>query len=145
MPLDIIQMYANVTATADAVASIDIPEDGQITGVDWDIHSTGASGSFVDDDSMEVQLSFLATNQFATNDARGTVSTISMGMGTLTTSGNVGGMHGQKHVAFDPGIEVSGGERLHLHSKEGGTADCQVRCMIHLLVRTTKRRARRRR
>ena len=143
MALTLLQMYAAVSATADGVASIDIPEDGEIVGIDWDLV---ARSGWNTDEAMEVQLSFLATAQFTTNDARGAISSISIGIGALATNGVPGGLHASKYVGMPEGLDVAGGERLHLHSLETGSVNAEVRCLIHLKTRRpTARRTRRRR
>ncbi len=138
MALTILQMFAQATATADGIASIDVPEDGEIVGIDWDMV---ASAGFGDLDNMQIQLSFLASSQFTTNDARGAISSCGIGVGAITTSGVGGGLQAQKFVWLTDGLDVAGGERLHLHSLRVGVATTEVRCLVHL--KTRKARARR--
>ena len=144
MALTIIQLYATLTATADAAAAIDIPEEGSIIGVDWDLVMQQAAGAFLSDDSMQVQLSFLSTGAFTNNDARGVVSSCSLAANTLATSGLITPVI-QKYVGFLEGLQVSGGERMYLHALSSGAANTAAKCLIHLKVRQTVRRSRRRR
>lgn len=144
MALTIIQMYANTIVSADAIASVDIPEDGAIVAVDWSLIKA-STATWVDDDSMLVQLSFISTSQFTTNDARGSISVCGMSIGTLTTSGNAP-VVAQKFCAFPEDLDVSGGERIYLHALEAGAASADIHCHIHLKTRrgSTRRSARRR-
>lgn len=145
MSLTLIQVHVLATASGDNVASVDIPEDGFIVGIDWDMHSTGDATGYADSDHIAAQLSFIATNQFLTNDARGVISNCSIATGTLTTSG-IGSPFQSKMVAFPEPLDVAGGERVHLHIQEGGVATATVNVMIHLKVRgASPRRSRRRR
>ncbi len=142
MAIQLITMYALMAATANAVAQVDIPEDGAIVGVDW---TMAMSSGLLDADSMAAQLSFISTAQFATNDARGAISHIAIGVGTLTTSG-VAGVTANKFVSFIEPLTVASGERLYLHSKESGTAQVDCWAIIHLKTRIgTVRRSQRRR
>lgn len=139
----LVQLFGN--ASGDAAGAFDVPEDANIVGVDWDM-----SGSNLDTvgDAASAQLSFLATSQFSVNDARGMISTISMtanateGTGTDPAVTTI-----QKYIDMsDPGLSVSGGERVYLHISLSSGVAAGVRCVIHLSVRgSAVRRSRRRR
>lgn len=126
----IIGMYALYAGgTQDAAAQVDIPQDGQITGIDWDLESDMDA----DSEFSRAELSFIATNQLSQSDVRGRISSIAARM-SLTTSG-IALVSAQKFVGpLD--LPVAGGERIyiHLHSSTGviGT----VRCNVHLNTST---------
>jgi hypothetical protein len=139
MPTEIIGMYGAVTGgTQDGLANIDIPQDGVITGVDWD----GRGDLDADTEFWAAELSFIATNQLTQNDVRGRISSVSSGI-SLTTSGAPAPVL-QKFVGpLD--LPVSGGERLYLHASSTSGVGGEVRCNIHLDVgRSGTRRSARR-
>ena len=143
MATTILQLYASISGTGDGVASLDVPEDGEIMGIDWDM--VGTAG-FQSADAIQAQLSFLASSQFVTNDARGAISSCGLAVGLVSTNGTGGGIHAQKFVSMEEGLNVSGGERLHLHALLVGVATTETRCLVHLKTkRTAARRSRRRR
>lgn len=136
---DIIGMQATVTGGAqDAMAMIDIPQDGFIIGIDWD-------GSFFlnAQEEVEIEVSFIATNQLTTNDTRGRLSSISA-RGALVTAVGLPIVSIQKWLgSFD--LSVSGGERLYLHALSTAGVNGEVRCGLYADLGTTTRRSARRR
>lgn len=108
----VIQMYSAVVP-ADGMASIDVPHDGKLVGVDWAIRALMAGA----DTTWVAQLSFGSTGQFAVNDTRSVISVCSMYI-DLTTSG-AGEAFVNKFVIL-PNIAVGMGERIYLHG--AGTA-----------------------
>jgi len=140
MPTEVIGMYGAVTGgNQDAIASVDIPQDGVITGIDWDVRGDLDA----DGEEMECELSFIATNQITSNDVRGRISSASMEM-SITTSG-IGVFSIQKFVGpID--LPVAGGERLYIHVVSTAGVTGAVRVNIHLEVgsRTSTRRSARR-
>lgn len=137
-------MYAAGVVTSDNVASIDIPEDGNIVGIDWTMVPGVGTGTFNGTDDIRVQLSFLSTSQFAQNDARAVISSVGMGVGALTGSG-LGSVYVNKTIAFHEALDVAAGERLYLHAAENGAAGYEVSCHIHLQIRAKAQRRRTRR
>ena len=140
MPTTILGLYAAVTGgTQNALASIDIPEDGMLTGIDWD------AGVNVDADNeiFAGELSFIATQQLDQNDVRGRISSISLHVGIGAAGVAVGGL--QKFVG-PMEINVAGGERLYLHSNSTAGVIADLRVAIHLdsRRRSVRRSARRR-
>lgn len=103
-----IQMYASAVP-ADALASIDVPANGFLEGVDWLI-ALGNSGA---DIFIRAQLAFSSTNQLGVNDARAVISNIGAG-GDLTTSGVIQTVL-NKFVKL-PNLKVAAGERIYLHA-----------------------------
>lgn len=135
------QLYAQVTAgaTTDDVAAFDVPEKGKIWAVEWNFHHTAGMAT---EDHIVGQLSFLSTNQFSSNDARGVISNGGIGVCTVTTSGLAGYPLGNLH-SFPVGLEVTAGERIHLHTLVSAGVTGFIRCVVHLDVGRTSRRSRR--
>jgi len=142
MPVEVIGMRGIGTGGAEnAIASLDIPQDGVITGIDWD----GRADVDADGEVIEAELSFIATAQFGTNDVRGRLSSVGAQI-SLTTSG-VAHTSLQKFVGPTE-IPVAGGERLHLHLNATAGLSSTIRVNIHLDVgrsRDVRRRSARRR
>ena len=138
---DVIGMKGDVTGGVEnSIAMIDIPQDGFIIVVDWDSNFTlDAANEFI-----EIELSFITTNQLATNDVRGRISSISAQAEVLSAVG----LHSfslQKVVSgFD--IRVAAGERLFLHSNATAGVQGSARCNLYVDFNTalTRRSARRR-
>jgi len=137
--LEIIGIYGNITGgTQDALAQIDVPQDGVIRGFDWDVHGNmDADGEFLD-----VELSFIATNQLSTNDIRGRMSSVSAQV-AMTTSG-VFPVWMQKWIGPIE-LMVSGGERLYMHvvSTAGVTGMARLNLHFDGGATVTRRSARR--
>jgi len=123
--MSIYKLSGDFSATADSAFSLDVQFDGVITAIDWD-----ANGDFdADLEAAEFEVSFLSSNTFAKNDARGSVSSISI-RPNFTTSGMANSAV-QKTVS-GVRIAVSAGERIHLHGKLTGTNDCTATCYLHV-------------
>jgi len=141
MPTEIIGMFADVSGgTQDAAATIDVPFDGFITGVDWDVEADMDA----DGERISCELSFIATQQIGTNDVRGRISSIS-GRMSLTTSGVA--VTGLQKFVGPMQLIVAGGERIHLHVISSASLVGVMRCNIHLDTTTatrSRRRSRRR-
>lgn len=137
---DIIGMFGLITGgTEDAIAMIDVPQDGFLIGVDWDFRVALDAAEAVD-----LELSFIATNQFNTNDVRGRISSISAEAIVLTAVG-INAISLQKWLgSFD--ISVAGGERLFMHASSTAGVTGRGRCnlFIDFTGGTTRRSARRR-
>lgn len=128
-------------ATSNAVAAIDIPQDGDIVGFDGVLEAP----SMADDTRIRCSLSFLSTNQFDSNDARGTIAEWRSMVAVVTSGG--GNVTSQKWINLQPdGISVSGGERLYVHTdSSAANATPRFNIVIYLRVKSTTRRSRRRR
>lgn len=133
MSQTIIQMYgAGSGGTESAVANIDIPEDGTIEGIDWAAHAVlNADAEF-----FIGELSFIATHQTVTNDARGVLSTVRSQMGFITSG--MGNTSINKYVFMD--VEVAGGERLYLHISAAAGVVSALAALIHFAGRRPVRR-----
>ena len=123
MALTLLQMYgAGSGGTENALASIDVPEDGQIVGVQWALEADMDA----DLEFIRCEVSFIATNTINTNDARGMISAI-RGMLNLTTTG--GSFAAINVYVPIPDLDVSGGERLYLHMASSASMTSAVNAM----------------
>ena len=140
MALEIIGMHGSIAgATQDALAQIDVPQDGVLRGVDWDM----SLNLDADDENSGAELSFIATNQLASNDTRGRISSISSWAAVLSAVG-VNTVSVQKWIGpFE--LMVAGGERLFLHvsSTSGVTGIIRVNLHFDGGATVTRRSARR--
>jgi len=111
MALEIIGMYGNIAGgTENALAQIDVPQDGVLRAIDWDV----AGNLDADNESLAVELSFIATNLLTTNDVRGRISSVSALIAVLDATGPQAIVI-QKFVGpFE--LMLAGGERLYMHS-----------------------------
>ncbi len=140
MALEIIGMYGAIAGgTEDAIAQIDVPQDGVMRGIDWDI----LANVDADSESLVCEFSFIGTNQVSTNDVRGRISSIGGQLAVLSaTSGHFVSM--QKWIGpFE--LMLSGGERLYLHSVAVAGVQGACRLNIHFDggATVTRRSARR--
>lgn len=141
MPTQVLGMYGDITGGGqDAIASLDIPTDGYITGVDWDVEWDCDA----DTEFLRAELSFVSTTQIQQNDVRGRISSVSSRISFTTSGLGVGQI--QKFVGpLD--TPVNAGERLYLHVTTTAGVVGNLRCNLHLdvsLSRIQRRFARRR-
>jgi len=116
--IKIYKLYATVTATADAAASYDVQEDGEICSIllDQNINSADALN-----DGIDTEVSFSSVSGFTSNDTRASLIGKRSHQHFLTSGG--GPVGGSSFITFAPfGIPVSAGERLYLHILLTGTA-----------------------
>lgn len=140
MSVEVIGMYAAGTGgTENAAATIDVPQDGFLLGCDWDVHCDFD----LDNETLVVELSFIATNQANSNDVRGRLSSVG-GTGVVLTSVGINSVSIEKYVDFKE-IRVAGGERLYLHIVAGSGVLTFARCNLHFEMGTVLRRSARRR
>ena len=133
-----INMQAGFTASQDAAATIDIPEDGNIKG----IHMACAAQLNADNEAATFEVSFIATNQISSNDSRATLAVVRLRVGLLTSG--AAAAHSNVFIPMD--VEVSGGERLYVHATLAGTTSAGMNAIIYLeTARPVTRRSRRRR
>ena len=139
MASEIIGMYAATTGgTQNAMAAVDIPQDGVILGLDWD-----ASFYLNAQELAQIELSFIATNQLTTNDVRGRLSSISAHNAEVTAVGEV--MSSVQKWLGGIEIIVAGGERLYLHAVTTAGVNGVVRMNLYVDLGATMRRSARRR
>jgi len=133
-----LNMYANFTGSADAAATLDIPEDGTIKG----IYITGSALLDASNEAATFEVSFIATNQIVSNDSRATLAILRLRSGLLTSGAVLGAS--AAHIPMD--VEVAGGERMYVHAVLAGTANADCNAIIFLETRRPiTRRSRRRR
>jgi len=139
MPTEVIGMQAAITGgTQDALSSVDIPQDGTITGIDWSL----TCDLDADGEEIQAEISFIATNQISTNDVRGRLSAIGIRIAFLTSGGSAGTVN--KFVG-PMEIIVSGGERIYIHAVSTAGVTGNIMCNVHLDVgRPPRRRSARR-
>lgn len=113
MPMTIYKLYAAV-ATDDA-ASLDIQMDGTIKSMLMTARWQGVDA--INEGGM-AEMSFLSTNTFSANDARGSLMLIQSISGLLT-SGMLQTAVNQSLSSLE--IPVAAGERIHLHIVNNGT------------------------
>jgi hypothetical protein len=133
----IVMKGSTTGGTESALASIDVPMNGNIVGVDWSAYVTFDTNA----DFVEFQLSFgSAVSQV--NDSRQVISMATAGTVTLVTSGIY---HGKvdKYVAI-PNISVGMGERLYLHSVAAAGVVSVAYCVIYFDFDLDKMAVRRR-
>lgn len=137
---EVIGMHGTITGgTEDALANIDIPQNGFIIGIDWDMNLNLDA----DNENGAAELSFIATNQLSQNDVRGRISSVSARIAVLDATGPQA-ISVQKFVGpFD--ISVSGGERIYLHANGTSGVTGEVRCNLIVDLGTQIRRSARRR
>ena len=107
----IIQMYASANP-ANAMVSIDVPQDGVLEGVSWAC-APAASGADV---SISLQLGFSAS-MVNSNDARGVISNCCL-YHDITTSGDA--ETSWNYYDKLPDIPIAAGERLYLNGTGTG-------------------------
>lgn len=107
------------SATADAIASVDIQFDGVIRVVDWAYEPNLDAA----DENGRAEVSFLSVSSFASNDARGSISIARQRLSLLTAEA---GQMGVSKVVAGLNIPVSAGERLYLHLGGNCTHSCDV-------------------
>jgi len=138
--LEIIGIYAVISGgTENAVAQIDVPQDGVLRALDWDMNTNMDA----DGEVINIELSFIATNQLNQNDVRGRISSISAHATVLTAVG-LYIFSVQKFVGpFE--LMLAGGERIYLNSVSTSGVTGDIRCNFHFDggAAVTRRSARR--
>jgi len=134
----VIQMAGtSAGGTETSLATIDVPADGFITGVEW-----GCRADFdTDNDFQTWQLTFGSTTNVG-NDSRANISNVTLGGLTFTAGGSV--IAGASKYTSLPDIPVSGGERLFLHSVAAAGVVGVALCCIHFSFEETRNLPRRR-
>lgn len=124
------------TATTDAAAQLDIPEDGDIVAIHGEMV---ASDLDTDADRIEAELSFLSTSQFTTNDARGSIAALRL-MGTVETLVGVATPRAALDIALGDGIPVAAGERLYIHVSASAGVNPRISFHVYIAHRAVTRR-----
>lgn len=104
-----IKIAGTSAVTADDIAAIDIPEDGEIVGALLNMSSDDATLG----ERATLELSFNSTNQLFSNDARGSLATLSdLAKGGTGVVGYASAIY--LNFSADP-VPVAAGERMHSH------------------------------
>lgn len=136
-------------------AAIDIPEDGVLEAVSALIHATvaGAETPAVGTEIayiLSAELSFLSTNQFNINDARGSIAEVHVSY-HVSADGTAGGpgsskMSESSFLTLGKGLTVNAGERIHAHcSSNSATLTGRFVFVLYLSTKGGGRRSGRRR
>ena len=116
-------------ATTNAVAAIDVPQDGILLGVDMSLSfATNFTPVSAAREVIRAELSFISTNQFDVNDRRGALAEIAAAAIFLTSGATA--LQANKYVMFGDGIRVAGGERLYVHTLATDGPSCLFSFMI---------------
>lgn len=117
------KMYG--TVIGDSVASVDVPQDGHIVGVQFSV----SMGMQADADRIAIQLAFASTSSLTVNDTRNVIAEVRMANELVTSGGMLMGIN----VFYAlPDIPVGAGERLYLHAAGTSTGvAAQMACMIY--------------
>ena len=138
-----IQMYNGTSTPADDVAQIDVPDDGIIESILFEI----AALTFdADGEELFGQLSFGSTSAFQSNDARVVLANVATAVGTQSGTAAASTMNSYKanFIQFNAGLRVFGGERIHMHTGViGGSATVDF-CRALIVFKFKKFTARRR-
>lgn len=113
MPMTIYKLFGSTGG--DSIASLDIQMDGEIKSIHMTCRANGVNAA---DEGMVAEISFLSTNTFGANDARGSLMMIQTNVGLLTS-----GMGPSAINASISSLEipVAAGERVHMHISDFGT------------------------
>ena len=133
----VIKIVATSAATGDDIASIDIPEDGEIIAINGVLQSPDATLA----EGVTVELSFLSVNQMTANDARGSIFNM---VGRSQGGTGVIGYAVNSNITLPKGIPVVAGERIHLHNVMSAAHTAIIQIAIIILLQGGSRRTRRR-
>jgi len=134
----VIHMFGNGSGGVEsAIANVDIPQDGEIVGIEWAINADLDADAEV----INAEISFIATYQTGTNDSRGIISGAAARI-SLTTSG-VAVVSINKYTPVN--ISVAGGERLYMNLSSTAGVNSSVSANVYFQPsRQIRRRSRRR-
>lgn len=134
------KLFANVAATTEAAAVLDIQFDGVIEGVLLNIIMTAGDALA---DAGRAEVSFASTSGFANNDTRASFAGIGVQQGFLTTGG--GPLHDSVFLTLGKGIPIAAGERIYLHIQLfGGAGNILVSAWLYTATDGGGRASRRR-
>lgn len=125
--MSIYQLYGTATSATDAVASLDVQFDGHI--IAWSL-SVNGSGVNAADEAVACEVSFLSTNMFNSNDARGVIASTQFRYG-FTTSGAANASENTTLSGLT--IPVVAGERIYLHIPDcSSTVTARCRAILYV-------------
>ena len=116
--MSVIKMYVASSGTALTSASIDVPADGIITAITLGLQIEDASPVITEGSVAEV--SFLSSQTFATNDARGSLCAVGRATAFADAARLV--IEGSGFCVLTPiHVPVNAGERIYLHIQSDGS------------------------
>lgn len=137
--MDVLKLFSTGSATADGVASLDVPQDGFVVAVHLDLSITSANAL---DDGVAAEVSFASSSGFGVNDTRASIVGARTYQGFLTT----GGGPTQKTVVISGlAIEAAAGERLYMHIQTAGGVTYYATCWLFFMPTGSARASQRRR
>ena len=116
--MSVIKLYVASSGTSLTSASIDIPADGVITALTVGMQIEDASPVITEGATAE--LSFLSSQTFATNDARGSLCQVARATAFADAARLV--IEGSGFCVLTPiRVPVNAGERIYLHVQADGS------------------------
>lgn len=128
--VQVVQMYT--AADTDAAASIDIPDDGELLGVQ--MFARADIPGAADNESVSYELSFGSTSSLTANDARQVIAGMMVSSNLNGVAANTLRNDVHKAVDFQGGIDVFAGERIYIHVAVTAGAD-NLAFRAHLLFK----------
>lgn len=126
--MDVYKIYAQNAATADAVASLDIRQDGHIVALSL---ATTAQGCDALNDGFTSELSFASTRGTGANDTTASIATCNAHQGFLTSGGSA---VQDRMVLSGLAIPVKAGERMYVHHVlSGGATSIDTRAYMYVM------------
>lgn len=119
--------FSGQTADANAVASLDIREDGHIVAIAAEIDVTGMD---VLNDGAQAEVSFASTSGYYTNDTHASMLTVGTRLGAITTGGVQA--HAQREIS-GLAIAVAAGERIYAHLDVTGTVNASGQFYMYVM------------
>jgi len=124
--MSVYKLHGIVGANTDSLANLDIQFDGIIVG--WFATCNGLSADALND-GFKCEVSFLSSNTFTSNDARGTIMQVQGGQAFLTQGGaGVFINRGMSGLS----IPVTAGERIHMHVNISGGINCDFTVILYV-------------
>lgn len=125
--LQVMALYATgAGGTESALAQIDIPGDGYLTGVEW----AASGGHNTTGDTCTIGLSFSSSEDLRQNDVRSLISAVQLEFNFVTSGGYDSQVN--RFTSFEPGVPVFAGERVYIHQVASTGVQTQITCLIHL-------------
>lgn len=138
MPDVIINMHGDFTGgTEESIATVDVPEDGFIVGV----QVSHVADLDADGEVSNVELSFIASLQITTNDTRALLA-----VSRMQSPVGAAAILAAQNFYIPMNVRVFSGERLHVHSNAAAGVAGSANFLLQLdTARAVPRRSVRRR
>lgn len=117
---------AGTGGAQDGLASVDVPQDGNLVGIEWSVRNLLIDA---DGEAFAAQVSFGSTGAFSTNDTRQVISQVCVGQADLVTSGYI--VPSINQYTPLPNLRVAAGERLYLHTNASAGVSASIFCVCH--------------